>query len=156
MNLLPLIGATSGQPNFLTRVSQTPSRKAVSTQSPATVKMGKPFEKIHACIAGKIENAEKIPVWVRANGGAFYKTVTKKVTHLIVTQATYQENGEAGMLKIGLPPSSVAGTKNHLNQCKGPKKFDQSRLCLMTGLKILCFPGRSVPSRKSLTCGRTF
>lgn len=61
--------------------------------------MGKPFERIHACIAGKMENAERIPIWVRANGGSYHKNVTRKVTHLIVSEATYQENGEAGMLE---------------------------------------------------------
>ncbi|KAJ5161614.1 hypothetical protein N7492_007006 [Penicillium capsulatum] len=57
--------------------------------------MGKPFENVHACVAGKIDEGEKIPRWVRANGGQFHREVDRRCTHLITTKQAFKHNVEA-------------------------------------------------------------
>ncbi|KAJ5158223.1 uncharacterized protein N7500_007874 [Penicillium coprophilum] len=56
--------------------------------------MGKPFQRIHASIAGKFEDGvgEKIPQWIRANGGQFSRDVNSRVTHLIATKEAFKNN----------------------------------------------------------------
>ncbi|PYH79126.1 hypothetical protein BO82DRAFT_420226 [Aspergillus uvarum CBS 121591] len=55
--------------------------------------MGKTFQKIHACSAGKFpKDGDKIPQWIRANGGEYYSTITPQVTHLITTLEAYKKN----------------------------------------------------------------
>lgn len=62
--------------------------------------MGNPFERVHACVAGKVDQANKIPDWLRANGGTYSKAVTKKVTHLIVSEEAYKKDDEKGTLAL--------------------------------------------------------
>ncbi|CAG8306805.1 unnamed protein product [Penicillium nalgiovense] len=54
--------------------------------------MGKPFQRIHASIVGKFQDGigEKIPQWIRANGGQFSRDVSPRVTHLIVTKDAFK------------------------------------------------------------------
>lgn len=60
--------------------------------------MGKSFQKINACYVGNFgENGEKIPQWLRANGGTYSKDMNPDVTHLIATESTFKRNVEAGM-----------------------------------------------------------
>lgn len=59
--------------------------------------MGKTFQKIHGCSVGNFEgNTEKIPQWIKANGGQYSKDVTDQVTHLIATKQAYKKNVDAG------------------------------------------------------------
>lgn len=58
--------------------------------------MGKTFKNVHACSVGDFEsNTKKIPQWITANGGTYYKGVTKDVTHLIATREAFKQNGPA-------------------------------------------------------------
>ncbi|KAJ5091539.1 hypothetical protein NUU61_006409 [Penicillium alfredii] len=58
--------------------------------------MGKTFQKINVCCAGKFDQlGDKIPQWVRANGGQFSRNVDDRVTHLITTKEAFQQNVEA-------------------------------------------------------------
>ncbi|OQE18097.1 hypothetical protein PENFLA_c022G05342 [Penicillium flavigenum] len=54
--------------------------------------MGKPFQRIHASIVGKFQDGigEKIPQWIRANGGQFSREVSPRVTHLIATKEAFK------------------------------------------------------------------
>ncbi|KXG49135.1 uncharacterized protein PGRI_030050 [Penicillium griseofulvum] len=56
--------------------------------------MRKPFQRIHASIVGKFEDGvgEKIPQWIRANGGQFSRDVNPRVTHLIATKEAFKSN----------------------------------------------------------------
>ncbi|KAJ5950467.1 uncharacterized protein N7479_008880 [Penicillium vulpinum] len=56
--------------------------------------MGKPFQRVHASIVGKFEDGygEKIPQWIRANGGQFSRDVDQRVTHLIATKDAFKNN----------------------------------------------------------------
>ncbi|KAJ6091294.1 hypothetical protein N7467_003263 [Penicillium canescens] len=58
--------------------------------------MGKTFARIHAAITGKFEGGigEKIPQWIRANGGEFSRDVNPRVTHLITTEEAFKQNVE--------------------------------------------------------------
>ncbi|KAJ5793757.1 hypothetical protein N7457_000356 [Penicillium paradoxum] len=55
--------------------------------------MAKPFKKVHAAIVGKFENGvgEKIPQWIRANGGQYSRDVNARVTHLIATKDAFKQ-----------------------------------------------------------------
>ncbi|KAL1969433.1 hypothetical protein VTN77DRAFT_8871 [Rasamsonia byssochlamydoides] len=58
--------------------------------------MGKSFKKIHACAVGSFgDNTEKIPQWIKANGGVYSKEIDDSVTHLIATEAAVKKNVEA-------------------------------------------------------------
>ncbi|PLB36414.1 BRCT domain protein [Aspergillus candidus] len=58
--------------------------------------MGKTFEKINACSAGDFgNNSNKIPQWIKANGGQYSKSVVEGVTHLISTVEAYKKDVEA-------------------------------------------------------------
>ncbi|EAW07525.1 BRCT domain protein [Aspergillus clavatus NRRL 1] len=57
--------------------------------------MGKTLQKIHGCAAGKFgKDGDKIPQWIRANGGTFSKDVTDRVTHLVTTKEAFEKNVE--------------------------------------------------------------
>jgi hypothetical protein len=60
--------------------------------------MGRTFQRIHASIAGKFDGnlRDKIPQWIRANGGQFSRDVNLSVTHLIATKQAYKENAPLG------------------------------------------------------------
>jgi hypothetical protein len=58
--------------------------------------MGKTFEKIRLCSVGKLQDADKIPQWVRANGGDYTKNVDSRTTHLVTTKEAYKQNLEVG------------------------------------------------------------
>lgn len=60
--------------------------------------MGKTFERIRLCSVGKFESADKIPQWVRANGGEYTRDVNSRTTHLITTKEAYKQNVELGKL----------------------------------------------------------
>ncbi|KAJ5975730.1 hypothetical protein N7481_009437 [Penicillium waksmanii] len=57
--------------------------------------MGKTFEKIRLCSVGKLQDADKIPQWVRANGGDYTKSIDSRTTHLVTTKEAYKQNVEA-------------------------------------------------------------
>lgn len=66
--------------------------------------MGKTFKHINACSAGNFgDNGDKIPQWIKANGGTYSKEITKDVTHLITTEAAFKKNVEVGKLPTLLP-----------------------------------------------------
>jgi hypothetical protein len=50
-------------------------------------------------MAGKFPDgiSDKIPQWVRANGGQFSRDVNARVTHLITTEKAWAENVPLGM-----------------------------------------------------------
>ncbi|KAI3230120.1 hypothetical protein DTO012A9_8456 [Penicillium roqueforti] len=56
--------------------------------------MGKTFQRIHASIVGKFQDGigEKIPQWIRANGGQFSRDVNPRVTHLIATKEAFKSH----------------------------------------------------------------
>ncbi|OQD78485.1 hypothetical protein PENDEC_c001G02071 [Penicillium decumbens] len=56
--------------------------------------MGKTFEKVHVRVLGSLKDADKIPGWVKANGGKYHRSFNSQVTHLIVTDEVYLQNGE--------------------------------------------------------------
>ncbi|RAK98625.1 BRCT domain protein [Aspergillus ibericus CBS 121593] len=58
--------------------------------------MGQTFKKIHASSTGKFDgNSDKIPQWIRANGGQYSKDVSEKITHLITTKEAFKNDVEA-------------------------------------------------------------
>ena len=59
--------------------------------------MGKTFQGIHVCAIGKLKNGDKIPQWVRANGGEFHREINPRVTHLISSMEAFKQNVETGM-----------------------------------------------------------
>jgi len=62
--------------------------------------MGKTFEKVHVRVLGSFKDADKIPGWVKANGGKYHRSFNSQVTHLIVTDEVYLQNGEESMYMI--------------------------------------------------------
>jgi hypothetical protein len=62
--------------------------------------MGKTFEHINAAMVGNFERGigEKIPQWLKANGGTFSRDINPSVTHLITTEEAFTQNGEPGTL----------------------------------------------------------
>lgn len=62
--------------------------------------MGKTFEKIRLCSVGKLQDADKIPQWVRANGGDYTKNVDSRTTHLVTTKEAYKQNVEVGKFSL--------------------------------------------------------
>ncbi|BCR97159.1 BRCT domain protein [Aspergillus luchuensis] len=62
--------------------------------------MGKTFKNIHASSFGKFDGlSDKIPQWIRANGGQYSKDISKNLTHMITTKEAFKDNVEAGNLK---------------------------------------------------------
>lgn len=59
--------------------------------------MGKTFQRVHASAVGKFEQGDKIPQWLRANGGEFHREVNPRVTHLIASVDAFKDNVEAGI-----------------------------------------------------------
>ena len=56
------------------------------------------FKKIHACSAGNFGvNNDKIPKWVKANGGRYSRDVHDGVTHLVTTEMAFKGNIDIGM-----------------------------------------------------------
>ncbi|CAG7916535.1 unnamed protein product [Penicillium olsonii] len=57
--------------------------------------MGRTFQRVHYALVGKFDDGikEKIPQWIRANGGQFSRAVNSNVTHLIATEQAYKDNG---------------------------------------------------------------
>lgn len=64
--------------------------------------MGKTFEKVHVRVLGSFDNAAKIPGWLKANGGKYHRSFNSQITHLIVTEEVYLQNGAEGMPTYGL------------------------------------------------------
>lgn len=63
--------------------------------------MGKTFQKVHGCSIGSFEgNGDKIPQWIRANGGSYSKDMNSEVTHLITTKEAYKKYVGAGKLLL--------------------------------------------------------
>ncbi|CAG8205493.1 unnamed protein product [Penicillium salamii] len=56
--------------------------------------MGRTFQKIHCAMVGRFKEGikEKIPQWIRANGGQFSRDINPMVTHLIATEEAYKDN----------------------------------------------------------------
>ncbi|KAG0154841.1 hypothetical protein PDIDSM_412 [Penicillium digitatum] len=56
--------------------------------------MGKSFQRVHASAVGNFEDGvgEKIPQWIRANGGQFSRDVNPRVTHLIATKEAFKNH----------------------------------------------------------------
>lgn len=59
--------------------------------------MGKTFKKVHVRVLGSFDNAAKIPGWLKANGGKYHRSFNSQITHLIVTEEVYLQNGAEGM-----------------------------------------------------------
>lgn len=59
-------------------------------------KMGKTFDKIHIRVIGSFEDADKIPGWMKANGGKYHRSFNSQVTHLVASEEAYLQNGEDG------------------------------------------------------------
>ncbi|KAJ5833833.1 hypothetical protein N7474_002144 [Penicillium riverlandense] len=78
--------------------------------------MGKSFEGIYACSTGRFEdgNGEKIPQWIRNNGGQYSKAMHTGVTHLITTKEAFLKDAPAGTTDI---KPTVLEAKN-LNKVK--------------------------------------
>lgn len=66
--------------------------------------MGRTFQRVHCALVGKFDDGikEKIPQWIRANGGQFSRAVNSNVTHLIATEQAYKDNGSLGMSSRGM------------------------------------------------------
>ncbi|RAK83022.1 BRCT domain protein [Aspergillus costaricaensis CBS 115574] len=57
--------------------------------------MGKTFKNIHATSFGKFDgNSDKVPQWIRANGGQYSKDISTDITHLITTKEAFKDNVE--------------------------------------------------------------
>lgn len=99
--------------------------------------MGKPFQKVHASIVGKFEDGvgEKIPQWIRANGGQFSRDVNPRITHLIATKEAFKSNAVPGILPLNTPKASKLINKI---QCKMLRSSAPSRSSHTIGLKIRC------------------
>lgn len=60
--------------------------------------MKDPFKKVHLCSVGHFGgNGDKIPQWVRANGGQYSKNISQDVTHLVATKEAFKKNVDAGI-----------------------------------------------------------
>ncbi|GKZ36265.1 hypothetical protein AbraIFM66950_007265 [Aspergillus brasiliensis] len=58
--------------------------------------MGNTFKNIHASSFSKFDgNTDKIPQWIRANGGQYSKDISKDLTHLITTKEAFKNDVEA-------------------------------------------------------------
>ncbi|PYI06891.1 hypothetical protein BO78DRAFT_444784 [Aspergillus sclerotiicarbonarius CBS 121057] len=58
--------------------------------------MDKTFKNIHASSIGRFDsNSDKIPQWIRANGGQYSKDVSEEITHLIATKEAFKNDVEA-------------------------------------------------------------
>ncbi|KAJ5618907.1 hypothetical protein N7510_002891 [Penicillium lagena] len=66
--------------------------------------MGKTFEGIHACSIGRFKdgNGEKIPQWIRSNGGQYSREMHTGVTHLITTKEAFLKDASAVLEAKGL------------------------------------------------------
>ena len=122
--------------------------------------MGKTFAKVHASTVGRSGGSDKIPQWVRANGGEFSKDINSKVTHLITTKEAFRENVAAGMILPSCVESAASDLDSRImihafvSQCKWPKSSAQSKLPLSTGSKTRCSRLLVDPSLKLLTYWR--
>jgi hypothetical protein len=68
-------------------------------------------------MVGKFDDGvgEKIPQWIKANGGQFSRDVNPRVTHLIATKQAYKDNGPLGMV--------------HPDMCYRIKLMSHSSIC---------------------------
>ncbi|SPB52565.1 unnamed protein product [Aspergillus niger] len=90
--------------------------------------MGKTFKSIYASSFGKFDgNSDKIPQWIRANGGQYSKDISKEITHLITTKEAFKDNAEAGNLKNQDP----FGRKR-----KGVKAG--TAVCMLSSIPLFC------------------
>lgn len=58
--------------------------------------MGKPFARIHASSVGTFDQGDKVPQWLKANGGQFSRNVDSRITHLIASLDAWENNAKAG------------------------------------------------------------
>jgi twin BRCT domain len=58
--------------------------------------MGKGFKNVNASFVGNLEHGDKIPRWLKANGGIYSRNVDESVTHLIATESAVKDNVDAG------------------------------------------------------------
>ena len=63
-------------------------------------KMGKTFEKIQVHVIGSFEDSNKVSGWMKANGGKYHRSFNSQVTHLIVSEEVYLQNGEESELTL--------------------------------------------------------
>lgn len=54
--------------------------------------MGNGFKKVKAAVVGTHKNSEKIPQWLKANGGQYSREIDPSVTHLIATESAMGNN----------------------------------------------------------------
>lgn len=59
--------------------------------------MGKTFKDVNVSFVGSHEHGDKIPQWLKANGGTFSREINENVTHLIASTSAVKKNVEAGM-----------------------------------------------------------
>lgn len=62
--------------------------------------MGITLKRIRVSVVGEVKDAKKIPGWMRENGGAYSKEVSRNVTHLIASEEAYKANVPAGRLVL--------------------------------------------------------
>ncbi|KAJ6013534.1 hypothetical protein N7540_008125 [Penicillium herquei] len=65
------------------------------------------FNGVHIAVAGKFEDGDKFPGWVRYHGGELTKKVDSSVTHLIASEDAYRKNAEAVQLAKELGTVSI-------------------------------------------------
>ena len=87
--------------------------------------MGKTFARIHASSVGTFDQGDKVPQWLKANGGQFSRNVDCRVTHLIASLDAWENNAEAG---TGLTKSNpkwgvYTDTTSPIFQCKRPRSW---------------------------------
>jgi hypothetical protein len=58
--------------------------------------MGKGLKDVHVSYVGSHENSDKIPQWMKANGGTFSREINKDVTHLVASESAFKKNVDAG------------------------------------------------------------
>jgi hypothetical protein len=54
--------------------------------------MGNGFKKVKASFVGSHKNSDKIPQWLKANGGEYSRDIDDSVTHLIATESVIEDS----------------------------------------------------------------
>lgn len=87
--------------------------------------MPKTFNNINLCVVGKLEDADKIPGWLRYHGGETSKKIDSRVTHLVASEEAFRGDAEPGkykqhsFLKFLLPNTDCCLSTIYSSQCEG-------------------------------------
>lgn len=85
-------------------------------------------------MVGEVKDAKKIPGWMRENGGAYSKAVSRNVTHLIASEEAYKVNVEAGTLVLFcsvLIVLDALGADGHLRISEKGQRTGHSQDCVL-------------------------